>query len=112
MAASCGGSSVMSRRWTASISTSRKLTRVRTNMQMIFQDPFSSLDPRMTVGRIVGEPLVINKIASGQALRDRIAELLTVVGLRPEYASRYPHAFSGGPGRGISIARGRARHPQ
>jgi len=68
------------------------LKKLRPNMQIIFQDPFSSLDPRMTVGRIISEPLLINKIASGQALRDRVAELLTVVGLRPEHASRYPHA--------------------
>jgi peptide/nickel transport system ATP-binding protein len=68
---------------------SRQLKQVRPNMQIIFQDPFSSLDPRMTVGRIIAEPLVINNIASGQALRDRVADLLTVVGLRPEHASRY-----------------------
>ena len=89
----------------------KDLRRVWSNMQMIFQDPFSSLNPRMTVGRIIGEPLEIGGYASGQALRDRIAELLTVVGLRPEHASRYPHAFSGGQRQRIGIARALALNP-
>jgi len=82
----------------------KQMVAVRPNMQIIFQDPFSSLDPRMTVKRIVAEPLEINKIATGQELTDRVAELLRVVGMRPEYMSRYPHAFSGGQRQRIGIA--------
>jgi peptide/nickel transport system ATP-binding protein len=88
------------------------MKRVRRNMQMIFQDPFSSLNARMTLLQIVGEPLLVHGVAKGNALRDRVAELLRVVGLRPEYMSRYPHAFSGGQRQRIGIARALALNPQ
>jgi oligopeptide/dipeptide ABC transporter ATP-binding protein len=90
----------------------RTMAAVRPKMQIIFQDPFASLDSRMTVGRVISEPLVINKVVQGQALRDRVAELLTLVGLRPEHASRYPHAFSGGQRQRIGIARAIALNPE
>src|SRR5262245_1984935 len=70
--------------------------QLRRTVQMIFQDPFSSLNPRMTLLEIVGEPLLVNKVARGKELEERVAGLLRKVGLRPEYMRRYPHAFSGG----------------
>jgi peptide/nickel transport system ATP-binding protein len=85
---------------------------VRSNMQIIFQDPFSSLDPRMTVERIIAEPLVINKVARGDELHDRVTELMRTVGMRPEFRSRYPHAFSGGQRQRIGIARALALNPR
>jgi peptide/nickel transport system ATP-binding protein len=89
----------------------KRLKQVRQNMQIIFQDPFSSLDPRMSVGKLIAEPLVINRQMSKQALRDRVAELLEMVGMSPDYASRYPHAFSGGQRQRIGIARALALNP-
>lgn len=88
------------------------LKSVRREIQMIFQDPYSSLNPRMTLLQIVGEPLVVHGLASGEELEDRVGELLEVVGLRPEYLSRYPHAFSGGQRQRIGIARALAPSPR
>lgn len=89
----------------------QKLKQIRQNIQMIFQDPYSSLNPRMTLLQIVGEPLYVNGVASGSELQDRVAELLKVVGLRPEYMTRYPHAFSGGQRQRIGVARALALQP-
>ncbi|MBN1873637.1 MAG: dipeptide ABC transporter ATP-binding protein [Anaerolineae bacterium] len=90
----------------------QQLKQLRQNMQMIFQDPYSSLNPRMTLLQIVGEPLLVNGIAKGKELQDRVADLLKVVGLRPEYMTRYPHAFSGGQRQRIGVARALALNPQ
>jgi peptide/nickel transport system ATP-binding protein len=87
------------------------LRPLRRQMQMIFQDPYSSLNPRRTLLDIVAEPLVANKIGTRQEQLDRVAELLRVVGLRPEYVRRYPHAFSGGQRQRIGIARALALNP-
>ncbi|TDC92969.1 ABC transporter ATP-binding protein [Nonomuraea deserti] len=85
--------------------TGARLKAYRRQIRMIFQDPFSSLNPRMTLQQIVGEPLRTSGIAGGSELRDRVADMLTRVGLRPEYMQRYPHAFSGGQRQRINIAR-------
>src|SRR5215212_2856982 len=88
------------------------LRQIRPNMQMIFQDPYASLNPRMTLLEVIGEPLLVNGIAKGSELQDRVASLLRRVGLRPEYVRRYPHGFSGGQRQRIGIARALAPHPQ
>jgi peptide/nickel transport system ATP-binding protein len=88
-----------------------ELRPLRRQMQMIFQDPFSSLNPRRTLLDIVAEPLVANGIGSRSEQVERVAELLRLVGLRPEYVRRYPHAFSGGQRQRIGIARALALHP-
>jgi len=88
-----------------------QLKPLRTQMQMIFQDPFSSLNPRMTVRDIVGEPLVIHNQAKGTELEDRVADMLQRVGLKPEHRTRYPHAFSGGQRQRIGIARALIMRP-
>jgi len=90
----------------------QQVKQLRQNMQLIFQDPYASLNPRMNLLQIVGEPLLVNGVARGQELEDRVAELLKVVGLRPEYMSRYPHAFSGGQRQRIGVARALALNPQ
>ena len=87
------------------------LRRMRRKMQIIFQDPFSSLNPRMTIGAIVREGLTIHKITDGAAADARVRQLLEEVGLRPEYASRYPHEFSGGQRQRVGIARALSVEP-
>lgn len=88
------------------------LRHLRLNMQMVFQDPSSSLNPRMTLLDIVSEPLIVNNVARGKELQDRVADLLRVVGLLPEHMHRFPHAFSGGQRQRIAVARSLALRPQ
>jgi oligopeptide transport system ATP-binding protein len=91
----------------------RALKAVRRNIQMVFQDPYTSLNPRMTVGDIIGEPFDIHpEVAPKGDRRKRVQELLDVVGLNPEYINRYPHQFSGGQRQRIGIARGLALNPE
>lgn len=87
------------------------LRRMRRRMQMIFQDPYASLNPRMTVGDIIGEPLEIHNLARGKAKQERVQELLRIVGLNPYFINRYPHEFSGGQRQRIGIARALAVQP-
>ena len=87
------------------------LRLMRRKMQMIYQDPYASLNPRMTVGEIVGEPLTIFKVAAGKELHERVANLLEMVGLNPSYAKCYPHEFSGGQRQRVGVARALALEP-
>jgi oligopeptide transport system ATP-binding protein len=89
-----------------------KLRRMRRRMQIIFQDPYSSLDPRMTVGSIIAEPIETHNLKKGNARRERVAELLEMVGLDPRYVNRYPHEFSGGQRQRIGVARALAVEPE
>ena len=87
------------------------LRGMRRNMQLIFQDPYASLDPRMTAGDIIGEPLLVHNLAKGKDYRDQVSELLSLVNLEPRMANRYPHEFSGGQRQRIGIARSLAVRP-
>jgi oligopeptide transport system ATP-binding protein len=88
-----------------------ELRRMRADMQMIFQDPYASLNPRMTVGDIIGEPLEVHNIAKGKEKKERVQELLQTVGLNPYFINRYPHEFSGGQRQRIGVARAIAVNP-
>jgi len=95
------------------VKASRKMLKLlRRDMQIIFQDPYSSLNPRMTVGAIVGEPLLVHGISKGREREDRVRELLASVGLKPDHMKRYPHEFSGGQRQRIGVARALALDPQ
>lgn len=93
------------------LNSSQRMT-VRRKIQMIFQDPYASLNPRMTVGDIIGEPLTIHRLSSGDKRRHKISQLLNQVGLNPEQTGRFPHEFSGGQRQRIGIARALAVNPQ
>jgi oligopeptide transport system ATP-binding protein len=91
--------------------SAEEMRKLRPKMQMIFQDPYTSLNPRHLVGKIVAEPLVIHGVMSGQQLKDRVAELLELVGMNPRFVRRYPHEFSGGQRQRIGIARALSLNP-
>lgn len=88
-----------------------ELRKVRQRIQMVFQDPYASLNPRFTIGSLIGEPMHIHGVAEGRDVHERVLELLRVVGLRPEYYDRYPHEFSGGQRQRIAVARALAINP-
>ncbi len=92
--------------------TGREMKGKRRDMQIIFQDPYASLNPRMTVGDAIGEGLVVHKIAKGKEKREKILELLSMVGLRPDSIDKYPHEFSGGQRQRMGIARALALYPK
>ncbi len=87
------------------------LRKTRRRMQMIFQDPYASLNPRMTIGEIIAEPLLIHRIVDNASAREKVSELLKLVGLNPQYANRYPHEFSGGQRQRVGVARSLSLEP-
>jgi oligopeptide transport system ATP-binding protein len=89
-----------------------ELRKMRRYMQMIFQDPYASLNPRMTVGEIIGEPLIIHHMARGKEIQERVENLLELVGLNAAFSNRYPHEFSGGQRQRIGVARALALQPE
>ncbi|HLQ29973.1 MAG TPA: dipeptide ABC transporter ATP-binding protein [Ktedonobacteraceae bacterium] len=89
-----------------------ELRQIRRRVQMVFQDPFASLNPRFTIGSLIAEPMHIYNLGSSSEIRDKTAELLRVVGLRPEYIDRYPHEFSGGQRQRIAVARALSINPE
>jgi len=89
----------------------REMRQIRRRMQMIFQDPYASLNPRITIGSIIATPLEVHQIARGKEKKERVQQLLEMVGLNPEFVNRYPHEFSGGQRQRISIARALALNP-
>jgi oligopeptide transport system ATP-binding protein len=88
-----------------------QMRKMRRKMQMIFQDPYASLNPRMTVAQLVGEPLMVHDVATGTEIKERVAHLLELVNLNPAFATRYPHEFSGGQRQRIGVARALALQP-
>ena len=92
--------------------TPKEMKPYRRYVQMVFQDPFASLNPRMTVREILAEPMVVNKVAHGAGLEGRVRELIEMVGLKVQFLNRYPHAFSGGQRQRISLARALALYPK
>jgi oligopeptide transport system ATP-binding protein len=89
----------------------RELRKMRRKMQMIFQDPYASLNPRMTIGEIIGEPLRLHGLANRKESNERVVDLLRLVGLNPHYANRYPHEFSGGQRQRVGVARSLSLNP-